>query len=415
MALDDDPDASRIAALCHKLGRLSTEKEIAELRVEPTPGAVEECKLLLIGKVPSNPSFNFPAFQSVLKRAWRLDHAEIIQKEAGLYLAKFKSQAEKQRILDTGPWQFSGHLINFKPWIANTPLHSYDFSTCAFWVQIIGLPLECSTAEMIRTAVSTVGPVLQVKSEFASGSALKACRARVELDLSTPLKVGRLIKLNNQTLWLDFRYERLPHYCYSCGRLGHYTDSCPFIPFKENMITEADKTPYGPWLKAEVQKCSPYWQCYYGSSCMEEENEEFIPETPPTAVHTLPLLLPPVPVITSSPQESTPLDPQPRNYSSNMPPPEKHTVTTALIPATEKLKGVQWPPSTHQATKGKSIRPISKISPAKKPRRYSPYTLPEEPTGLYDDSSLLDTPIMEASEELLRATVAGPKQSPNQR
>lgn len=116
------------------------------MATDDDPGALEECKLLLVGKVHSNPSFNFQAFQSVLKRAWRLDQA----------------------------WQFSGHLINFKPWIANTPLHCYDFTTCAFWVQVIGLPLECCTAEMIRKAVSTVSTVLQVKSEFATGSTLKA-------------------------------------------------------------------------------------------------------------------------------------------------------------------------------------------------------------------------------------------------
>lgn len=133
---------------------------------------------------------------------------------------------------------------------------------------------------MIRTAVSTVGSVLQVKSEFATGSALKACRARVELDLS--------------------------HYCYSCGRLGHYTDSCPFIPFEEKMTTDADKTP----------------------------------ETPPMAVHSLPLLLPPIPVTHSSPQESTPIEPQTRNDSSSITPPVHHTLTTALIPAIEKQESI---------------------------------------------------------------------------
>jgi len=142
MATDDDIDTSRIAALCHKLGRLCSEKEIDEWHVQPPPAAVEECKLTLIGKIPSNPSFNFQAFKSVLTRAWKSEKVDIIQREEGIYLAKFRSQAEKQRILETGPWQFSGHLINFKPWVANTPLHCYDFSTCAFWVKVIGLPLE---------------------------------------------------------------------------------------------------------------------------------------------------------------------------------------------------------------------------------------------------------------------------------
>lgn len=78
MASDDDTDAYRIAALCQKLGRLCSEKEIDEWHVQPPPEAVEECKLTLIGKVPSNPTFNFQAFQSVLKRAWKSDKVDIL-------------------------------------------------------------------------------------------------------------------------------------------------------------------------------------------------------------------------------------------------------------------------------------------------------------------------------------------------
>lgn len=50
----------------------------------------------------------------------------------------------------------------------------------------------------------------------------KVGRARVEFNLDDPLKLGQLLQLDGKAFWLDFRYERLPHFCYSCGRLGHY-------------------------------------------------------------------------------------------------------------------------------------------------------------------------------------------------
>lgn len=99
-------------------------------------------------------------------------------REAGLHVAHFKSESDKQRVLEGGPWQFSNHLVNFKPWIPNTPLPCYDFSTCAFWVHVVGLPL-------------------------------RAGRVRVELKLNKPLQTGQLIRIAGKVLWLDFRYERL--------------------------------------------------------------------------------------------------------------------------------------------------------------------------------------------------------------
>lgn len=56
---------------------------------------LEECKLILVGKLLSNPSINFQAFQNTLKRAWCTDHVEISQCEARLYVFKFNSEGEK--------------------------------------------------------------------------------------------------------------------------------------------------------------------------------------------------------------------------------------------------------------------------------------------------------------------------------
>ncbi|KAK3424319.1 hypothetical protein EUGRSUZ_F01116 [Eucalyptus grandis] len=175
-----------------------TTLEIEDWNDLTTPAQIDECKLMLIGKVPSAPSLNLQAFQSTI------------------YL--------------WGPWLFSRHLVIFKPWVPATPLHCYDFSTCAFWVHIYGLPLEWYSDAMISRAVQSVGKVLEVRLDAKEGTSLKSTKARVDIDLSQPLKQGKLIRVVDKLLWLDFRYERLPHFYYSCGKLGHYATYCLDIP-----------------------------------------------------------------------------------------------------------------------------------------------------------------------------------------
>ncbi|KAK3445568.1 hypothetical protein EUGRSUZ_A01526 [Eucalyptus grandis] len=188
---------------------------------------------------------NSPRLAALCKRLGRLCSPHDLERDDGLNAAKFKLHTNKQRILDGGPWVFSGRLVVFKAWIPNTPLHCYDFSTCAIWVQVFGLPLEWCTEQLIRKAVMTVGKVLEVRADGQDTFTMRLGRARVELDFQHPLQIGRLIRINNKTIWLDFRYERLAHYCYLCGKLGHYATSCTASPVDVDQLTGDDKLPYG--------------------------------------------------------------------------------------------------------------------------------------------------------------------------
>jgi len=150
------------------------------------------------------------------------------------------------------------------------------------------LPLERCTDTIICRAAGHIGKVIEVNIESKDGLPLRAMRARVELDLQRPLKTGLLLKVEGKNLWLDFRYERLSHYCYSCGILGHYATTCKAFPCDENKLHETSFL-YGSWLKAEVQEHSPFWRTFY--------DEEIILENPqppsaiihvPDSVHAVP-------------------------------------------------------------------------------------------------------------------------------
>jgi len=59
----------------------------------------------------------------------------------------------------------------------------------------------------------------------------------VEIDVEAELRVGQLMSHEDKKIWLDFKYERLPFYCYSCGKIGHYATYCKDIPYDEEKFT----------------------------------------------------------------------------------------------------------------------------------------------------------------------------------
>ena len=53
--------------------------------------------------------------------------------------------------------------------------------------------------------------------------------------------------------WVDFRYERLPIFCYWCGKLDHYDRDC-LLSTESNESLEFDRRKYGSWLRADSEK-----------------------------------------------------------------------------------------------------------------------------------------------------------------
>uniref|UniRef100_A0A803PQH0 Zinc knuckle CX2CX4HX4C domain-containing protein n=1 Tax=Cannabis sativa TaxID=3483 RepID=A0A803PQH0_CANSA len=75
-------------------------------------------------------------------------------------------------------------------------------------------------------------------------------RIRVGIDVSKLLLRGQTIIFPwmDGELWLDYRYERLPDFCYEYGIIGHVFHKCPSFLEKLDEGKEPD-LPYGPWLE----------------------------------------------------------------------------------------------------------------------------------------------------------------------
>ncbi|KAK3412030.1 hypothetical protein EUGRSUZ_I00784 [Eucalyptus grandis] len=206
----------RVAALCRSLGHLWSEKDVT-VREEVPTDKITECQHTLFGKLLSHLNVNFQAFCTTMKKAWKVNTVLITQKEPGFFSFMFESDEDKERVLNTGPWFFSSNLLVLKQCVPDIPEHCYDFSRYDFWVHIRGLPPGWILEEVYADVTGKIGKVKEIQLELQDNSFTKPGKVRVELDLSAPLKIGILVQMGAKKMWVEFKYERLPHYCYSCG------------------------------------------------------------------------------------------------------------------------------------------------------------------------------------------------------
>ena len=77
-------------------------------------------------------------------------------------------------------------------------------------------------------------------------------RVKVHLDVTKRLVKGKKITVEGgEYRWVNFKYERLPNFCYRCGLLNHALKYCPENG-EENNRTEGEELQYGAWMRGDI-------------------------------------------------------------------------------------------------------------------------------------------------------------------
>lgn len=78
-------------------------------------------------------------------------------------------------------------------------------------------------------------------------------KSLVEVDLTKPLMRGTKIRLEEEYVWVNFKYEQLPQFYYYCGCIGRPERNCEkkLSDFRNDCISEGQ---YVKWLRVPVAK-----------------------------------------------------------------------------------------------------------------------------------------------------------------
>ncbi|XP_075640421.1 uncharacterized protein LOC142612190 [Castanea sativa] len=233
---------------------------IEENEVDLTP-PTPETGHVLVGKFYTKRRVSQESVARVMKAAWRIDkNFKVSDMGDNKVFIRFEDAKDLDRVLLLSPWSFDKYLVVLHKLGAGDTVNKLKFNRSSFWVQIHKLPTMNQTREAGLRIGGILGDVEKVdvdENGFCLGSYL---RLRVSLDIIQPLCRGRRVRIGESVAtWADFKYERLPIFCYWCGKLDHDERDClQWIRSKETPRMEEKK--FGPWLRAipnRLQK--PQW------------------------------------------------------------------------------------------------------------------------------------------------------------
>ncbi|XP_058746134.1 uncharacterized protein LOC131619008 [Vicia villosa] len=232
---------------------LSKEEEEGVVAAEDEINGDEIFQRTLAGKLWTDNSFNSRAFTSTMISAWKLmNPVETQELNKNLFLFRFSTKRDLETVLRNGPWSFDRNLLVLVRISGEEQPSALNMHFGVFWVRIYELPLILRTEAMEKKIGGIIGDFEEMDQKEAHKNGW-FLRVKVKMDLKQPLKRGTVVKFKDKTLRVHFKYERLPTFCFVCGRIGHQLKDCEALGdiseegFED--IEEQDLS-FGLWLRA---------------------------------------------------------------------------------------------------------------------------------------------------------------------
>ena len=174
-----------------------------------------------------------------LGQLWRpTGRMDCVDLGSGFFLVRFFSKEDLEAVLMRGPWFIGDHFLSIRPWEPFFKPSTANVSLIAVWVRLCELPFELYETEVLRQIGESVGKVLRIDSHTALEARGKYARLCIQIDINKPLVTTILIGRFEQPV----SYEGIQNLCFSCGRLGHRVEACPFTIRKggEKLVPQSD-------------------------------------------------------------------------------------------------------------------------------------------------------------------------------
>ena len=202
-------------------------------------------------KIMTQRSISLDSLRKNLRMLWKTNKwVNFSELEAELFLVEFGDGKDKKKILDMSPWSYEKQLVIIQEFEGELTPKEMELKWSPFWIQIFNLPLINRTKETGWAIGSSLGDVMEVDVPDSGVQWGKCLRVRVRIDITKRLIRGKKITVEGgEPRWVQFKYERLPNFCYYCGLLSHSLKDCSASPVKGQTI--AGGLQYGAWMRGD--------------------------------------------------------------------------------------------------------------------------------------------------------------------
>ena len=178
------------------------------------------------------------------------------------FLIRFSLKEDHSRVLRNGPWFVGGHYLSIRRWEANFKPSLANLSAVAVWIRLPKLPIEYYEESVLWDIGRAIGPILRVDTHTALEVRGKFAQLCLQVNLDEPIvKTIRVSRIRQIV-----QYEGISSLCFSCGKVRHKVEGCPYkvqrpMKAQEEVGTEnqtctskfiaqarPDESQFGPWV-----------------------------------------------------------------------------------------------------------------------------------------------------------------------
>ncbi|KAK6149044.1 hypothetical protein DH2020_016569 [Rehmannia glutinosa] len=118
--------------------------------------------------------------------------------------------------------------------------------------QVFDLPFGFMTEKVGKCIGDFIGLYVEADKHSFTGIWQNYIRIRVAFDVRNPLKCRMKIKnIGGEWVWIHFKYEKLPTFCFYCGFIGHSDKFCAKL---FNIPSVSEDRAYGAWLRVPSRR-----------------------------------------------------------------------------------------------------------------------------------------------------------------